>query len=74
MEIKIGMVISQFNYEITGEMRKRAEQRAKEVGAAVAAKAKTKKIDKIVFDRGGFLYAGRVKALAEAAREGGLTF
>ncbi|HLG24313.1 MAG TPA: 6,7-dimethyl-8-ribityllumazine synthase [Candidatus Nanoarchaeia archaeon] len=35
MEVKIGMVVSQFNYEITGEMRKRAEQRAKEVGAVI---------------------------------------
>ena len=49
-------------------------ERAKGVGTAVATKAKDKKITKIVFDRGGFLYAGRVKALAEAAREGGLAF
>lgn len=49
-------------------------ERAKNVGVEIAKLAKTKQIDKVVFDRGGFLYAGRVKALADAAREGGLTF
>ncbi len=49
-------------------------ERAKEVGGSLAKVAKEKKIDKVVFDRGGFLYAGRVKALAESARESGLTF
>jgi large subunit ribosomal protein L18 len=47
---------------------------AKTVGVDIAKKAKSQKIDKVVFDRGGFLYAGRVKALAEAAREAGLAF
>ncbi len=47
---------------------------AKEVGKAVADKAKAKGITKVVFDRGGYLYHGRVKALAEAAREAGLQF
>ena len=44
------------------------------VGKAVAERAKIKNITKIVFDRGGFIYHGKVKALADAAREGGLEF
>jgi large subunit ribosomal protein L18 len=47
---------------------------AKEVGKLLAANAKTAGVETCVFDRGGYLYHGRVKALAEGAREGGLTF
>lgn len=47
---------------------------AKEVGALVATRAKEKGIKAVVFDRGGYLYHGRVKALADAAREAGLEF
>jgi large subunit ribosomal protein L18 len=47
---------------------------AKNVGKSVAERAQTKGISKVVFDRGGYLYHGRVKALAEAAREAGLQF
>jgi large subunit ribosomal protein L18 len=49
-------------------------ERAQEVGKSIAAIAKEKNITSVVFDRGGFLYAGRVKALADAAREAGLKF
>lgn len=45
-----------------------------ELGKLLAAKAVAKKISKVVFDRGGYKYHGRVKALADGAREGGLTF
>jgi large subunit ribosomal protein L18 len=44
------------------------------VGKLIAARAKENGVDQVVFDRGGFLYHGRVKALAEAAREAGLNF
>ena len=47
---------------------------AKQVGLNVAERAKAKGIDTVVFDRGGYVYHGRVKALAEGAREGGLQF
>lgn len=47
---------------------------AKTVGKTVAERAKAKGIDKVVFDRGGYIYHGRVKALADAAREAGLKF
>lgn len=47
---------------------------AGEVGAAIAEKAREKNIAEVVFDRGGYRYHGRVKALADAARKGGLTF
>ncbi|MEO6966331.1 MAG: 50S ribosomal protein L18 [Acidobacteriaceae bacterium] len=47
---------------------------AKEVGKLIAEKAKEKGIQKVVFDRGGYLYHGRIKALADAAREAGLKF
>jgi large subunit ribosomal protein L18 len=49
-------------------------EQAKLVGKAVAERAKSKGIEAVVFDRGGFRYVGRVKALADGAREGGLQF
>jgi len=52
---------------------KKAEQ-AKLIGQTVAERAKNKGIQAIIFDRGGYRYSGRVKALADGAREGGLQF
>ncbi|MEM9819550.1 MAG: 50S ribosomal protein L18 [Bacteroidota bacterium] len=49
-------------------------ERAAAVGKALAEKAKSASIENVIFDRGGYLYHGRVKALADGAREGGLKF
>ena len=54
--------------------KKANKEAAKEVGTAIGKKAVAKKINTVVFDRGGYIYHGRVKALAEAAREAGLKF
>lgn len=53
--------------------KKKSEQ-AKLIGQAVAERAKNKGIQAVVFDRGGYRYIGRIKALADGAREGGLQF
>ena len=50
------------------------KEAAHKVGLAIAQRAKEKNIEEVVFDRGGFVYHGRVKELAEGAREGGLKF
>ena len=62
---------SSLDKEIEGGSNKAA---ARQVGISLAAKAKEKGITEVVFDRGGYLYHGRVKELAEGAREGGLSF
>jgi large subunit ribosomal protein L18 len=66
---------SSIDTELRGKMDglKKTEQ-AREVGKVVAERAKNKGIATVVFDRGGFRYMGRVKALADGAREGGLDF
>jgi large subunit ribosomal protein L18 len=59
--------------QLQAEHRKKGDA-AKLVGMAIAQAAKEKNITSVVFDRGGYLYHGRVKAVAEGAREGGLQF
>ena len=65
-------ILSASSLKIEGELDGIAT--AKEVGKALAKLATGKNISKIVFDRGGYLYHGRVKSLADGAREGGLQF
>ena len=65
---------SSLSPEIKDKVKGSSIETAKQVGALLAAKAKEKGIDKVVFDRSGYRYHGRIKALSEAAREGGLKF
>jgi large subunit ribosomal protein L18 len=60
--------------DIGAKKEKVKTERAKEVGSLLAKAARSKKIKEVVFDRGGFIYTGRVKSLAESARKGGLVF
>jgi large subunit ribosomal protein L18 len=66
---------STVDQELRGELASLPKQeQAKAVGKKVAERALAKGIEKVVFDRGGYLYHGRIKALAEGSREGGLAF
>jgi large subunit ribosomal protein L18 len=66
---------SSIDQDLRGQMKdlKKSEQ-AKLVGKLVAERAKSKGVKAVVFDRGGFKYSGRIKSLADGAREGGLEF
>lgn len=69
-----GCTISAVNYkELKNQYKNKLEQ-SKFLGALIAQKAKAKKITKVVFDRGGYKYHGRIKAMADGAREAGLIF
>lgn len=67
-------VVSVASMELSTKKGKTRMESATEVGKKLAEKAKEKKVTSVVFDRGGYKYHGRVKALAEGAREGGLKF
>jgi len=60
--------------ELSSKEKLTKSERAKELGKLIAKKAIAKKIEKVVFDRGSYRYHGRVKAIADGAREGGLKF
>jgi large subunit ribosomal protein L18 len=72
---KTGHTLLSASSTVTDETEKATKiEQARKVGAFIAKKAVEAGIDQVVFDRNGYLYHGRVKALAEAAREGGLKF
>jgi large subunit ribosomal protein L18 len=69
-----GRTLASASWTAMGESSGSKSDQAAEVGKALAAAAKGAGIERCVFDRGGYLFHGRVKALAEGAREGGLQF
>ncbi|MFN8543033.1 MAG: 50S ribosomal protein L18 [Candidatus Binatia bacterium] len=69
------LAVSTLAPELRGQLKKTADVgAAKEVGLLVARRCREKGISRVIFDRNGFLYHGRVRAVADGAREGGLEF
>ena len=72
---KVLATASTLEKEVRGQLKSGGNRKAAElVGSRIAAKAKEKGIEKVAFDRAGYRYHGRIKALADAARAGGLKF
>jgi len=71
---RAGVTLASASWQGLGAFKGTKTDQAKEVGKRLAANAKEASVQTCVFDRGGYLYHGRVKALAEGAREGGLAF
>ena len=69
-----GRTLASASWTTLGSSKSNKTEQAADVGKTLAAAAKSAGIERCVFDRGGYLYHGRVKALAEGAREGGLQF
>jgi large subunit ribosomal protein L18 len=69
-----GRTLAAVNWNEAALVTLRGADQAKKVGELLAERAKAAGVDTAVFDRGGYLYHGRVQALADGAREGGLTF
>ena len=66
--------VSTLQKDLAGEKAAANRESAERVGKAIAEKLLAKKVENVVFDRGGYIFHGKVKALADAAREGGLKF
>lgn len=71
---KVLVAVNDLNLKLKTKSQKGKINIAKEIGELIAKKAKDLKIEEVVFDRSGYQYHGRVKAVAEGAREGGLKF
>jgi large subunit ribosomal protein L18 len=72
---KVLVTASTLQKDVRGELKVTGNiEAAKAVGRAIAERAKAKGIERVAFDRSGFMYHGRIKALADAAREAGLEF
>ncbi|QJB58160.1 50S ribosomal protein L18 [Pseudodesulfovibrio sp. zrk46] len=69
-----GVTLAASSTQVLGEGLKANKESAAKVGKDIAAKAIEKKIETVVFDRNGYIYHGKIKALADGAREGGLKF
>jgi len=68
------VAVSTLQKDLAGKKAAANRETAERVGKAIAEKLRAKKVENVVFDRGGYIFHGKVKALADAAREGGLKF
>jgi large subunit ribosomal protein L18 len=73
-DVKKKTLIGASEKELPAKEKQTRTEKAKQLGVAIARKAVGKKIAEVVFDKGSYKYHGRIKALAEGAREGGLKF